>query len=127
MAKVAKTPEYLRKLQLYERAIAMVPGLERKGADVPYTAINGNMSSYLHSRGEVALRLAEEQRLQFLKKFKTRLFEAYGVVQKEYVTVPEALLIDTKALGAYFLASMSYVSGLKAKPGKKKAAVKRKR
>lgn len=123
MAKVAATltPEYLRKLKLYELAIAMVPGLVRKGAAVPYTAVNGNMSSYLHPRGELALRLAEEQRNTFLKQFSASLFQAYGVIQKEYVTVPESLLADTRALGAYLRASLDYVGGLKAKSARKTA------
>jgi hypothetical protein len=29
---------------------------------------------------------------KFLRKHKTTLFEAYGVVMKEYVTVPDSLL-----------------------------------
>jgi hypothetical protein len=53
-------------------AIAMVPGLERKGASVPYTGINGNMSSYLHPRGDVALRLGEEHRKEFLKRHQSQ-------------------------------------------------------
>jgi hypothetical protein len=126
MAKVASTmtPEYLRRLKLYELAIAMVPGLERKGAAVPYTAVNGNMSSYLHPRGDLALRLAEPQRNEFLSQHNTGLFEAYGAVHREYVTVPQTLLADTRALVAYLRASLQYVMTLKAKPSKKKEATK---
>jgi len=39
------------------------------------------MFSYLHPSGSVALRLPEEEREKFLKKYDTNLFEAYGVVQ----------------------------------------------
>ncbi len=114
-------PAYGEKLAQYERVIDLAPGLERKGAANPYTAVNGNMSSYLHPRGEVALRLPPQQRAQFLAEHKTTLFEAYGVVQKKYVAVPAALLANTGALAPYFIESHAYVASLKPKP----AATKR--
>jgi hypothetical protein len=117
---VPSDPDYLRKLADYERVVATIPGLERKGAANPYTAINGNMSSYLHPRGAMALRLPPGLREAFLAAHGTTLFEAYGVVQKEYVTVPDALLADTAALSPYFRASVDYVSALKPKPTKAK-------
>ena len=40
----------------------------------------------------MALRLSTDEREQFLKKYKTTLFEAYGAVMKEYVTVPQGRL-----------------------------------
>jgi hypothetical protein len=39
----------------------------------------------------LAIRLPEDKRQEFLKKYKTTLFEAYGAVMKEYVTVPDAV------------------------------------
>ncbi|HEY1879338.1 MAG TPA: hypothetical protein VGG68_05345 [Caulobacteraceae bacterium] len=112
-------PAYAETLARYERVIAAVPGLERKGANNPYTAINGNMSSYLHPRGEVALRLPPAARERFLAEQGTTLFEAYGVIQKEYVTVPATMLSDTETLAPWPRASFDYVSGLKPKPTKK--------
>jgi hypothetical protein len=117
---MSQDPAYEDTLTQYERAIATVSGLERKGANNPYTAINGNMSSYLHPRGEVALRLPAAAREAFLAEHGTTLFEAYGAIQKEYVTVPAALLADTDALAPWFAQSVAYVSGLKPKPWKKK-------
>jgi hypothetical protein len=111
-------PDYRRKLADYERVVATVPGIERKGAANPYTAINGNMSSYLHPRGAMALRLPPGLREGFLAAHDTSLFEAYGIVQKEYVAVPDSLLANTAALRPYFQASVDYVSGLKPKPTK---------
>jgi hypothetical protein len=108
------------KLELYEKLVATNPDVERKGATHPYTSLNGHMFSYLHPCGLVALRLPEEEREKFLKKYDTTLFEAYGVVQKEYVTVPDALLKNTKELQKYFELSYRYVRTLKPKPSKKK-------
>ncbi len=115
-APASADPAYLESLASYERLAASVPGLERKGAANPYTALNGNMSSYLHPRGALALRLAPTARAEFLERYQTTLFESYGVVQKEYVTVPADLLADTKAtLEPYFHASYDYVAALKPK------------
>ena len=110
------------KLELYEKLIRTNPKVERKGAANPYTSLNGHMFSYLNPSGSLALRLPEDERNKFLKKYKTTLFEAYGVVMKEYVTVPDSLLRDTKTLQRYFQLSYEYIQTLKPKPTKKKAA-----
>ena len=34
-------------LKLYEKLVAMTPGVERKGAAMPYTSVNGQMFSFL--------------------------------------------------------------------------------
>jgi hypothetical protein len=117
---VTHDPTYEVKLAQYERVVAAIPGLERKGAANPYAAVNGNMNSYLHPRGEVALRLPPHLREQFLAKYQATLFEAYGVVQKEYVAVPAELLANTGALTPFFLESYAYAASLKPKPASKK-------
>lgn len=109
------------KLALYEKLVAANPAVERKGATHPYTSLNGHMFSCLHPPGSLALRLPEDEREKFLKKYKTTLFESYGVVQKEYVTVPDSLLINTKELQKYFAMSYQYVQTLEPKTSKKKS------
>jgi hypothetical protein len=109
------------KLALYEQLVATVPQVPRRGATVPYTSVNGHMFSYLSKTGTLALRLPAEAREAFLTKYRTRLMEQYGVVQKEYVEVPDELLADTLELQAYFALSFEYVGSLKPKPTKKKA------
>jgi len=108
------------KLELYEKLVATQPEVERRGDSVPYTSLNGNMFSYLHASGAMALRLPGGEREKFLAKYKTKLFEAYGVVQKEYVTVPDALLENTSELKHYFAVSYEYAKSLKPKPTKKR-------
>ena len=65
------------KLALYEKLVAALPGVERKGATHPYTSLNGHMFSCLHPPGSLALRFPEDEREKFLKKYKTTLFESY--------------------------------------------------
>jgi hypothetical protein len=88
------------RLAAYDRLIATVPGIVRKGASIPYTSVNGNMFSYLFGEGQLALRLSPADREAFLARFAMSLHEAHGIVQKEYVDVPDALLEDTHQLGS---------------------------
>jgi hypothetical protein len=118
MGKAVGVPE--DKLALYEKVVATLPGVERKGATIPYTSANGHMFSYLAKSGKVALRLPEKERAAFLEKYGTKLFEAYGIVQKEYVEVPDALLKKTTELEKFFATSLSYVKALKPKPTTRK-------
>ena len=108
-------------LELYEKLIALNPDIERKGASHPYASVNGHMFSCLHPSGELALRLPSPEREQFLKRYKTNLFQVHGIVQKEYVAVPERLLKNTKELQTYFEMSHRYVQTLQPKPSKKKS------
>jgi hypothetical protein len=108
------------KVNLYNKLVASHKKAVRKGATIPYTSLNGNMYSYLSKDGFVALRLPERERDVFLKKYKTTLALSYGIIQKEYVTVPDSLLKKTGELKPWFDASYEYVSSLKAKPTQKK-------
>ena len=83
-------------LKHYEKLIATNPKVERKGATMPYTSVNGHMFSFLTKTGRVALRLPEIERVAFLKKYKTTLCEQHGAVLKEYVEVPDSLLEERR-------------------------------
>jgi hypothetical protein len=114
-------------LAYYEKLVATNPAVERKGDSVPYTSLNGHMFSALHKDNTVALRLPEKERVAFLKKYRTSLASQYGVVQPEYVVVPDALLAKTTELQPYFAASYEYVAGMKPKAAAKKASTSKKR
>ena len=117
----AKSPIPDEKVALYEKLVATLPAVERKGAANRYTSINGNMFSLLHSpEGRMALRLPKEERERFLMKYKTNFFEAYGTVMAEYVAGPDALLERPRELQKYLALSYVYAKTLKAKPTKKK-------
>src|ERR1035438_2642244 len=102
MAKPAAGAVPLDKLELYEKLVATNPNVERKGATVPYTSLNGHMFSYLSKQGTLALRLPTGERDAFLKKYKAKLCDAYGRVQPEYVEVPDSLLSSTQELQKFF-------------------------
>jgi len=119
--KTKKTTGSNPKIELYENLIATIPNLDRKGDANPYTAMNGNMFTLLHQSSRLAIRLPDDQREEFLKKYKTTLFEAYGAVMKEYVAVPDAMLENTKELKKYLKFSYEYAKTLKPKPSRKKS------
>jgi TfoX/Sxy family transcriptional regulator of competence genes len=104
---------------LYDKLIATNPEIERKGDANPYTSLNGNMFTLLHQQ-RLAIRLPEEEREKFLKKYKSSLFQAYGAVMKEYVAVPDSLLEKTQEMKKYPDLSYAYAKTLKPKPTKKR-------
>jgi hypothetical protein len=112
------------KLALYDKLVATNPAVERKGATMPYTSVNGHMFSFLAKDGGVALRLPAEAREAFLTKYKTKLAEQYGAVMKEYVVVPASLMRKPAELKRYFDASFAYARSLKPKPATRKPAAK---
>jgi hypothetical protein len=120
----AADDQYAASLAWYEKLVATNPRVERKGATMPYTSLNGHMFSLLTRSGTLALRLPAEERAAFLDKYRTRLTEQYGAVMREYVDVPDALLSRTQELKKYFDISYRYVSTLKAKPTTRKAKAK---
>ena len=79
------------------------------------------MFTLLHNSRSLAIRLPEDKRGEFLKKYKTTLFKAYGAVMKEYVAVPDALLKNTKELRKYLELSNEYVRTMKPKPTREKS------
>ena len=100
---------------LYEKAVATLSGVQRKGATLPFTSLNGHMFSLLTKDGYVALRLPAGKREAFLEKYQTTLSVQYGHVMPEYVVVPDALLKKTAELKKHFADSYAYVKSLKPK------------
>src|SRR5215471_12974407 len=101
------------KLEQYKKLVATNSKVELKGATVPYTSHHGHMFSNFNPDGTLGLRLPEEEIEAFLKKYKTTLVHAYGIVRKDYVVVPDKLLKNTKELKPYFDMSFNYVNSLK--------------
>jgi len=78
----------------------------------------GNMFAGLHEAGMV-LRLADEQRAEFLRLKGAQHFEPLpGRVMREYVVVPRVLLNEPEQLREWVERSLSYVSSLPAKTKK---------
>lgn len=115
MATKKKSAIPAEKLALYEELIARCPKIERKGDVQPYTSVNGHMFTHLDQTGTLGMRLAPGEVEPFLKKYKTTLYESYGVVKKDWVKVPAELLEDTKSLKIYLEMSFAFTKTLKPK------------
>jgi hypothetical protein len=121
MSPAKKTATANPQVELYEKLLQTIPEIERKGAANPYTSMNGNMFTLLLQSKALAIRLPKAEREEFLKKYKTKLFAAYGAVMPEYVAVPDPLLKNTKELQKYLKLSYEYAKTLKPKATKKKS------
>jgi hypothetical protein len=108
------------RVELYDKLIAANLDIERKGKTMPYTSFNGHMFSCLSKSGSMGLRLPTMEREAFLEKYDTILFEQYGAVMKEYVTVPDDLLENAEELKEYLGISFEYIKTLKPEPTIKK-------
>lgn len=103
-------------LAVFDAMIAAVPGVERKGASLPYVSLNGNMVASISKAGVIGLRLAPADLAEFLAVHRTTLFESLpGFYQKDYAAVPPALLADLPVLQGWFRRSHAHVAGLRAK------------
>lgn len=107
---------------VFEAMIGGVPGVELKGDQNPYCAINGNMYAQMSTLDRIGLRLSKDDLAEFLAMYDTGLHEGYpGFFQKEYAAIPESLYDDTETLQAWFRKSHAHAAALKPKPttGKK--------
>ena len=104
------------RLELYERVVATVEAVERKGATMPYTSRNGHMFSFLDPTGSMALRLSADDRDAFLRSTARPSSEQHGRVMQEFVVVPDDLLERTDELAGWFARSHEWIGTLKPKP-----------
>ena len=108
----------LQKLELYTDMVTAIPD-KVKGDTIPYTSVNGHMYSMLTKGDDIGLRLPDDIRATFIEQYAARLITQYGVVQKEYIAVPEELFTQPEELQRYFKISFDHISRKKPKPAKK--------
>ena len=102
-------------IERYKQLVATTPGIELKGATMPYTSINGNMFSFISKAGRLNLRLSSTDLVSFLEKNKAQQSVQHGVVMKEYAEVPDIMFKNPGAITTYFHQSCSYAKTLKPK------------
>jgi TfoX/Sxy family transcriptional regulator of competence genes len=110
----------------FEAATSGLVGVEpRKMFGYSCSFAKGNMFAGLHEAGMV-LRLADEQRTEFLRLKGAEQFEPMpGRVMREYVVVPRVLLNAPGQLRPWVEKSLAYVLSLPAKPKKSSGGEKR--
>jgi TfoX/Sxy family transcriptional regulator of competence genes len=106
------------KIEIYDELIASIPEIKRKGKNVPYTSLNGNMFTFL-DKGTLAVRLSKDDREEFTNKYNSEPMVSYEAVMKEYVKIPDELLNNMDVLKQYLAKSFEYAKTLKPKATKK--------
>src|SRR2546423_14713205 len=101
------------KLALYDRLLAAA-SIERRGASIPYTSANGKMFTYLTPSGDLRLRLPDEERAAFMKKYRTKPVVQHGVLMKDWVAGPAALSVRVAKLRPYL--ENSYINAAQLGP-----------
>lgn len=120
MKKKMKIPK--NKLAQYDLVVSKVPGMERKGGvSLPYTSMKGNMYTMMRKDGVLGIRLGKNDREDFIEALNTVPFENYGSQIREYVEVPDSILMDTELMLKYMKMSHEYAKTLKPKATKKSA------
>ncbi|MEL7027251.1 MAG: TfoX/Sxy family protein [Pseudomonadota bacterium] len=107
-------------IALYDRLIAPHDGIERKGKTMPYTAVNGNMFSFVDPDDRLCLRLSDEDRQAWAAEWPAEPVMQYGSVMQGYVAVPSALAEDQEDLEVWFSKAVQSARALKPKPTKRK-------
>ncbi len=108
-------------LAAYDAALVAVVGEDHKGAANPYSSLNGNMFSFLGKEGELALRLGEAEREEFMAAYDAQLAVSHNTDMKEYVAVPDDMLRNQAEETIRWLQrSHKYAKTLKPKPTKRK-------
>ena len=100
------------RLALYDKLLATVPSVERKGATIPYTSTDGKMFTYLSPTGDLRLRLPPEERSEFMQKYRTKPVIQHGVLMTDWVAVPPALFARSAELKPYLEKSRAYSTQL---------------
>ena len=102
-------------LAAYEAMLSAVPGVDRKGAAMPYTSMNGNMYSMISKDGVIGIRLGKaDLAAAFAAGLKP--FEGTpGFINKEYAGVPAAMLGAPATLKSWFRKSHAFALTLKPK------------
>ncbi|MEY1556618.1 hypothetical protein AB3Y40_13380 [Yoonia sp. R2331] len=107
-------------IAIYDRLIAAHPDLVRKGKTSAYTAMNGNMFSFVGPDCEMCLRMSKDDIADYGADWDASPVIRHNAVMNGYVAVSDALLADEVALAAWFSRSVAFAGTLKPKPTKKK-------
>jgi TfoX/Sxy family transcriptional regulator of competence genes len=106
--------------KLYDEIWAQFPEIERKGKTMPYTSMNGNMFSFVSKIGELAFRLSDEVKREYISAHGASESIQHGRVMKGYINVPEKYFDDAEFLKILCEKSIQYAKTLRPKATKKK-------
>ena len=93
-------------------ALSSMTGFARSnGASGPYS-FEWELKSVNAKGFDLRLRLPPDERVAFMKKYKTKVVVQHGVVMKDFVAVPPGLLARTAELKKYLAISRGFANQL---------------
>jgi hypothetical protein len=104
----------------YTRVVAIHDGIEIKGAKSSYTAINGNMFSFIDDEDRLCLRFSEARKEELNVLHDSSDVIQYGAVMRGYVALLDDVARNKDMLDSLFTESLEFAKSLKLKPTKKK-------
>lgn len=107
-------------IAIYDRLIAGHPDLVRKGKTSAYTAMNGNMFSFVGPDAEMCIRLSKDDIAAYGRDWDASPVIRYNSVMNGYVAVGDELLGQEEVLAGWFARSVAFARTLKPKPTTKK-------
>ncbi len=108
-------------LACYTRAVAQHDGIKIKGAKSTYTAINGNMFSFVDDINRLCLRFSEPRKAELNEMYGASDVIQYGAVMRGYVAIPPEITGDEFVLQELFVESLGFARRLKPKATKRKS------
>lgn len=112
--------DFKSSLAVFDAAIHLIPGLERKGKSMPYTGDNQRMFGLVNKAGEIGVRLSKEDQERFALAFPEHtVYKSYGAVMKDHVHLPKSFHSNPSLIASYLEKSWSYIQSLPPKPKKK--------
>jgi len=106
-------------LDCYKRAVAKHDDIKVKGAKTSYTAINGNMFSFIDDQARICLRFSEKRKAELNKFYGSTDVLQYGAVMRGYVSFSDEVIVYETTLDELFSESLEFAKNLKPKPTKR--------
>jgi hypothetical protein len=104
-------------LAVFDAMIAGEPGVQRRGATMPYVAVNGNMHAMISRADVIGIRLSDKDTATFLSTYNARPFESIpGLPNRDYVAIPRTMYKDIRTLQMWFKLSHGFAQKLPPKP-----------
>ncbi|AVX03171.1 hypothetical protein MXMO3_00627 [Maritalea myrionectae] len=104
-----------QQLAAFDHLVERFADIERKGKTSPYTSVNGHMFSLLGKDGVLGIRLSKADQATFRAQYESGDFIQHGAVMRDYVKVPDDLLLDITAMVPWFEKSHQHAQSLKPK------------
>ena len=106
------------KLAIYRTLVAGFDDLAVKGKASAYTAVNGNMFSFLTPDGLLAFRLSKDDIEAYEADFGPSSVIQYGSVMRGYVEIRDDVIEDEALVAELFQKCVAHGRSLKPKPTK---------